>query len=78
MIDELSKKYFVIPLNLRDGNYGDFFLNYIYSHSAEVEKGILHLIPLFTTGSRSRNSMHEKRITASPPSLQLCSRRFIK
>jgi hypothetical protein len=25
LIDELSKKYFVIPLNLREGNYGDFF-----------------------------------------------------
>jgi hypothetical protein len=25
LIDELSKKHFVVPINLREGNHGDFF-----------------------------------------------------
>ncbi len=29
LIDEFSKKYFVIPFNLREGNHGDFFELYL-------------------------------------------------
>lgn len=30
LIDEFSKKYFVIPFNLREWNHGDFFFFELY------------------------------------------------
>ncbi len=77
MIDELSKKHFVVPFNLRDMGNGGFFFRYVNSHNSDAIQGILLLTRLFEFGIHGRYSSYKTATFALVHSLLPCSRRYI-